>query len=58
MSGRDKSAIWTTEPLLLIWLNCNTSMDDNYIHYKVWNGVIYPTPNFNYAAVGVWEWDK
>ena len=27
----------------------------NYIHYKVWVEIIYPFPNFNGAAVEVWE---
>ena len=28
----------------------------NYIHYKVWDGITYPLPNFNGATVEVWEW--
>ena len=28
----------------------------NYIHYEIWNGIIYPFPNFNGAIVKVWEW--
>ena len=27
----------------------------NYIHYKVYDDIIYPFPNFNCAAVEVWE---
>ena len=25
-------------------------------HYKVWDEIIYPFPNFNRATVEVWEW--
>ena len=28
----------------------------NHIHYKVWGEITYPFPNFNGAAVEVWEW--
>ena len=27
-----------------------------YIHYKVWDEITYPLPNFNGEAVEVWEW--
>ena len=27
----------------------------DYIHYKVWHEITYPFPNFNSAAVEVWE---
>ena len=27
----------------------------NYIHYKVWDEIIYSSPNFNGTAVEVWE---
>ena len=28
----------------------------HYIRYKVWDEITYPFPNFNGAAVDVWEW--
>ena len=28
----------------------------NHIKYKEWNEITYPFPNFNDAAVEVWEW--
>ena len=28
----------------------------NYIHYKVWDEITYPFPNFNGATIEVWEW--
>ena len=28
----------------------------NYIHYKMWDEITYPFPNFNGAAVEVWEY--
>ena len=37
-------------PLLLTWFNFNPS---NYIHFKVWDEVIYPSLNFNGATVEV-----
>ena len=43
-------------PLLLTWFNINPNMDKNYIHFKVWDGVIYLFPNFNSATVEVWKW--
>ena len=27
-----------------------------YWHYKTWDEIIYPLPNFNGTAVDVWEW--
>ena len=44
-----------TGPILL-WFNFNPSMINNYIQYKVWDGIIYPLPNFKDAAFEVWEW--
>ena len=35
--------------LIPAWLN-------NYIHYKVWNEIIYPFQNFNGCTDEVWEW--
>ena len=28
----------------------------NHIHYKILDEITYPFPNFNGAAVEVWEW--
>ena len=28
----------------------------NYIHYKMWNEITYPLPNFNGCTIEVWEW--
>ena len=28
----------------------------NLFHYKMWDEIIYPFPNFNGATVEVWEW--
>ena len=28
----------------------------NYIHYKVWDEITYPFPNFNGAVVEGWKW--
>ena len=35
--------------LIPVWIS-------NYIHHKVWDEITYPFPNFNGAAVEVWEW--
>ena len=34
--------------LIPAWINY-------YINDKVWDEIVYPIPNFNAAAVGVWE---
>ena len=34
--------------LTLVWMN-------NYIHYKILNKITYSFPNFNGAAIEVWE---
>ena len=48
------SAIWDYMwPLLLIWFNFNPSMDNNHIHYKVWDEITYPFLNFNGCTVEV-----
>ena len=44
--------------------NCFTNMDyhktsawtNDYIHYKVWGEIIYPSLNFNCWTVEVYEW--
>ena len=41
---------------LLTWINFNPTWIGNYIHYTVWDEITYPFPNFNGAAVEVWEW--
>ena len=28
----------------------------NYDHYKVWDEITYPFPNFNGCTIDVWEW--
>ena len=28
----------------------------NYIHYNTWDEITYPFPNFNSAAIEIWEW--
>ena len=43
-------------PLLLTRINFDPSMDNNYIHYKVWDERNYAFPNFNVCTVEVWEW--
>ena len=48
--------IFLQEPLLLIWINFNPTMNKNNNHHKVWDEITYPFPNFNGATVEVWEW--
>ena len=43
-------------PLLSTWINLNPNMDKYLQSYKVWDGITCPLPNFNGAAVEVWEW--
>ena len=41
---------WHGLTLISTWIN-------NYIpHYKVWDEITYPLPNFNGCTVEVWEW--
>ena len=40
-------------PLLVTWFNFNPSMDSNYIHYKVWDEITYPSLNFNGSTIKV-----
>ena len=34
----------------------STAWISHYIHYKMWDKITYPFPNFNGAPVEVWEW--
>ena len=43
------SIINNKDYLIRPWIN-------NHIHYKVWDEITYPFPNFNSATVEVWEW--
>ena len=43
---RNANINWTLIPA---WISM-------FIHYKVWDGITYPCPNFNGATVEVWEW--
>ena len=40
-------------PLLLTWFNFNPSMINNYTHYKKWDVLTYPFPNFSGVTVEV-----
>ena len=40
--------------LLLTWINFD--LNSNYIHYKVWERITYPFPNFNVMTTEAWEW--
>ena len=33
-----------------------TSWISNYIHFKAWDEITYPFPNFNGCTIEVWEW--
>ena len=39
----------TNKTLVPAWIS-------NYIHYKVWDEITYPFPNFKGATIEVWEW--
>ena len=43
-------------PLSLTGFNFMPRMENNYIQYKVWDKITYPSPNFNGATVEVWDW--
>ena len=42
--------------LLLTWIDFNPAWISDSIHYKVWDEITYPLPNFNGTTVEVWEW--
>ena len=45
---------WISLPVAhLLTFNFNLSMDNNYIHYKVWDEIINPFLNFNGCTVEV-----
>ena len=46
---RLSSVTYSSGPPLLTWIS-------NCIHYKAWDEITYPFPNFNSATVEVWEW--
>ena len=39
--------------LFLTWIS---SWIGNYSHYKMWDEITYPFPNFNGVTIEVWEW--
>ena len=41
---------------LQAWINFNQAWISNYIHYKMWDEIIYPFSNFTSCTVEVWEW--
>ena len=45
-------------PVLLTWINFNpnTNMDENYLHYKMWDEITYPFLNINGATADIWKW--
>ena len=46
----------TRRPLLLTWFIIIPKWRINYSHYKVWDRITCPFPNFNGATVDVWKW--
>ena len=48
--------LWLGAPFINMDLILIPAWISNYIHYKVWDEITYPFPNFNSAAVEVWEW--
>ena len=47
------SELW---PLLLTWFIFNPSWIGNYIHYKLWDEIIYSFSNFYGCTIEFWEW--
>ena len=57
--------VWSRKPTLFalsnnfVWvcvINLIPAWVSNHIYYKMWDEVIYPSPNFNGGTVEVWEW--
>ena len=42
--------------LQLVQLTSIPAWISNYIHFKMWDEITYPFPNFNCAAIELWEW--
>ena len=42
-------------PLLFKWFNFIPEWISNYTHFKGWDEISYPFPNFEGAPVQVWE---
>ena len=40
---------WITVTLIPTWIS-------NYIHYKVWDEITYPFPNFSGTTIEIWKW--
>ena len=43
------------EPFSQLWINFNPVRITNYAYCEVWCEITYPFPNFNGAAVEVWD---
>ena len=41
--------------LSVSWIDSNSSSMDNYFHYKTWNEITYPLPNFH-GCWPFWSW--
>ena len=55
-TGTKYSGKFLEPPLYLHGLNLIPAWLSNYVHDKVWDKITHPSPNFNGAAVEVWEW--
>ena len=44
-----KIIYWYELTFILAWMS-------NHISSKVWDGITYPSPNFNGCAIEIWEW--
>ena len=51
--GKNPLYIWKT---WMVQVRVTTQRQRNYIHYKMWDEVTHPFPNFNVCTLKVWEW--
>ena len=54
-SPPDSMFLLTPVALLLTWINLDLACISDYSHYKVWDEITNPFPNFNGVSVEVWN---
>ena len=57
--GATRDALWKYmniwNPFYCHWLMLILTWISNHVHYKLWDKITYPIPNFNGAAIEIWD---